>query len=61
LRKDGGDATEFVALTLFENMEAVRDFAGEDYTAAVVPEESRKLLARFDQRSVHYKIVFRSE
>jgi len=45
LHKDGEVETEFVALTLFEKMEAVRAFAGEDYEAAVVSAESRKLLA----------------
>ncbi len=57
LRRDGEGETEFVTLTLFENMEAVRAFAGEDYEAAVVPPEARKLLSRFDQRSVHYEVV----
>jgi hypothetical protein len=56
-RLEGQDKTEFVALTFFENMQAVRRFAGEDYEAAVVPPEGRKLLSRFDQKSRHYKIV----
>jgi len=61
LRKDVEGETEFVALTLFEDMEAVRAFAGEDYEAAVVPPESRRLLSRFDQRSAHYEIVYKPE
>jgi hypothetical protein len=35
----------------------VREFAGEDYAAAVVPPKARALLKRFDERSQHYKIV----
>ncbi len=61
LRKDGENETEFVALTLFENLEAVRAFAGQDYEAAVGPPESRKLLSRFDERSVHYETVFKPD
>jgi len=57
LRKDGEGETEFVALTLFEDLEAVRRFAGEDYQAAVVPAEGRKLLSRFDRTSQHYQTV----
>ena len=57
LRRDGDDETEFVTLTFFETMEAVRAFAGEDYEAAVVPPEARELLSRFDQKSVHYETV----
>lgn len=56
-RNDGPEETEFVALTFFADMNAVRAFAGEDYEAAVVPPESRKLLSRFDQRSKHYETV----
>jgi heme-degrading monooxygenase HmoA len=58
LRRDLEDGVEFVTLTLFESLDAVRAFAGEDYEAAVVPPEARKLLSRFDQTSDHYEIVF---
>ena len=56
LRRDADTETEFVTLTLFESWEAVRAFAGDDLEAAVVPQAARKLLARFDARSVHYDI-----
>ena len=57
LRRDVPEGAEFVTLTVFDSMDAVRRFAGEDLEAAVVPEEARKLLARFDRRSVHYTIL----
>jgi heme-degrading monooxygenase HmoA len=57
LREDRDGETEFVTLTLFEDLEAVRRFAGDDYEAAVVPAEAKQLLARFDARSKHYEIV----
>jgi heme-degrading monooxygenase HmoA len=57
MRRDLPDGVEFVTLTLFESMDAVRTFAGQDYEAAVVPAHARKLLTRFDARSVHYEIV----
>ncbi len=56
LRREDGDEMEFVTLTLFESIEAVEEFAGEDVEAAVVPPEARRLLARFDSRSVHYEV-----
>ena len=59
LRKDGEDEVEFVTLTLFENMDAVREFAGADYEAAVVTPQARRLLSRFDQRSAHYEVVLK--
>lgn len=57
LRSDGESETEFATLTLFEDLEAVRRFAGEDYQRAVIPAEGRKLLSRFDERSKHYRVV----
>jgi heme-degrading monooxygenase HmoA len=57
LRRDVEDGVEFVTLTFFESMDAVRAFAGEDHGVAVVPPEARKLLSRFDQTSKHYEIV----
>ena len=57
LRREVPEGTEFATLTLFDSMDAVRRFAGEDYEAAVVPEEARRLLARFDACSVHYAVV----
>lgn len=57
LRKDSGEEVAFVTLTLFESLQAVRAFAGEDYEVAVVPPEARQLLSRFDQRSKHYQVI----
>jgi heme-degrading monooxygenase HmoA len=57
LRGEVEDGVEFVTLTLFESMDAVRAFAGEDHEVAVVPAEARRLLSRFDQRSRHYEVV----
>jgi len=40
----------------FDSLDAVRVFAGEDYQAAVVPANARKILCRFDARSQHYEV-----
>jgi len=61
LRRDVKDEVEFVTVTLFDSLEAVKEFAGEDHEVAVVPPEARKLLSRFDARSAHYETVFRLE
>jgi heme-degrading monooxygenase HmoA len=61
LRRNGKEEVEFVTLTLFDSLEAVREFAGDDYEVAVVSPEARKLLSRFDERSTHYETVFRVE
>lgn len=61
LRRGAGDEVEFVTLTLFDSLDAVRAFAGEDYELAVVPPAARALLSRFDQRSVHYEVLHTPE
>ncbi|TML80519.1 MAG: antibiotic biosynthesis monooxygenase [Actinobacteria bacterium] len=57
LRRQDGNEIAFVTITRFESLESVRTFAGEDYEAAVVEPEARRLLSRFDRRSEHYEIV----
>ena len=57
MKRDVPEGVEFVTILWFESIDAVREFAGEDYEAAVVPEEARRLLERFDARSQHYETV----
>lgn len=56
LRRKVGDEVEFVTIMLFDSLDAVREFAGEDYERAYVPEKARAVLSRFDQRAQHYEL-----
>jgi antibiotic biosynthesis monooxygenase (ABM) superfamily enzyme len=56
LRRNVGSEVEFVTITTFDSIDAVRAFAGEDYEASYVPTEARALLAHFDERSQHYEL-----
>jgi heme-degrading monooxygenase HmoA len=56
LRRDLGYEVEFITIMWFDSINAVRDFAGEDYEQAVVPSAARKLLSRYDERSQHYEV-----
>ena len=56
LRRNVGDEVEFVTMMTFESLESIREFAGRDYEAAVVPAEARALLSHFDERSQHYEV-----
>ena len=60
LRRAHEDSVEFVTITFFESLDAVRAFAGAEYELAVISPEAHKLLARFDERSVHYEVADRS-
>lgn len=56
LRREAGELTEFMTVMWFDSLEAVREFAGDDYEAAVVPPAARALLSRFDARSTHFEV-----
>ena len=54
LRRTIGTETEFVSLTFFDDLDAIRRFAGDDHETAVVAAEAREVLVRFDDRVAHY-------
>jgi hypothetical protein len=56
LRSDGSRESEFVIVNLFVNMEAVRQFAGPNYTVPVFEPEAKGLLVRFDSEAKHYEV-----
>jgi heme-degrading monooxygenase HmoA len=60
LRRDVGDEVEFVTITHFDSMDAVRAFAGADYEVAVIHPDAQDLLTRYDARSTHYETVVRA-
>lgn len=56
-RRHAGEEVEFIAITYFESIEAVRGFAGPNYSAAVISEEAGKLLSHYDRQAEHYTVV----
>lgn len=61
LRRPVDDEVEFETVMVFDSLDAVRAFAGEEYEQAYVPEAARRVLTRFDERSRHYEIRERLE
>ena len=56
LRRAADSETEFVTITLFTSLDAVRRFAGEDYQTAVLHPKAHTLLSHWDAKSAHYEI-----
>ena len=48
---------EFITIMLFDNLEAVKEFVGEDHERSYVPESARKVLLRHDEKSQHYENI----
>ena len=57
LRRDEGERTEFLTFTLWDSVEAVKAFAGEDYEAAVLYPEDERYLVEHDPKVKHYEVV----
>jgi heme-degrading monooxygenase HmoA len=55
-RNDTKDEVEFVVLNLFESLEAVKAFAGSNYTVPVFEPEARQLLSRVEPIARHYDV-----
>jgi len=56
LRSDGPTESEFVVINFFDSLDAVKAFAGEDYTTAVFEPEARALLSRIETIAHHYDV-----
>jgi len=56
LRQEGTDEVEFVVMNLFESLEAVRAFAGPEYTVPVFEPEARQLLSKVEPVARHYEV-----
>ena len=58
LRRVEGDRAEFVLVTLWDSLDAIRRFAGTEVDRAVFyPEDDRYLVERED-RVAHFDVVF---
>jgi heme-degrading monooxygenase HmoA len=57
LTRELGELTEFVTFSLWESVDAIRAFAGEDYATAVFyPEDDRYLVER-DPTCTHWEVL----
>lgn len=55
-REDQGEV-EFTTIFWFESMEAVKQFAGDHFNHAVVPDEVKQILTRFEDSVRHYETI----
>lgn len=55
LRRDAGEDTEFMMFTLWDSIEAVKAFAGDEPEKAVFYPKDDRFLVRRDREVVHYE------
>jgi heme-degrading monooxygenase HmoA len=56
LRRDVGDRTEFVMFTLWDSIDDVKAFAGEDYESAVFYADDDRFLVEREVTASHYDV-----
>ncbi len=57
LRRDLGSEVEFITIILWDSIDSIKAVAGEDYETAVIPEERRQFLSRWDAKAAHYEVT----
>lgn len=57
MRKDSTQGAEFIVLTLWESMDAIRTFAGDNAEVAVVAPAAQGLFREYDSTVRHFEVV----
>jgi heme-degrading monooxygenase HmoA len=52
-----GTGVEFLVITRWASLEAIREFAGSDPEVAVVPLKAAELMIEYDRRARHFEVV----
>jgi heme-degrading monooxygenase HmoA len=60
LERREGDITHFITMTFWENMEAIRGFAGDEVEVAKYYPEDKDFLLDFEPTVTHYEVVGRA-
>ena len=56
-RRSAAGGVEFLIVTRWESMDAIRQFAGVDPEVAVVPRKVQEMMIEYDGRVRHFEIV----
>ena len=57
LRRQTGDEVEFITILFWDSLDDLKAVTGPDYETAVIPEERRRYLSRFDARAQHFELA----
>ena len=57
LRRTEGDVTEFLIISMWDSMEAIRRFAGPEPEKPVYYPEDKNFLLEFESRVFHYDVT----
>jgi heme-degrading monooxygenase HmoA len=61
LKRELTEGTEFLIITKWDSLEAIKQFVGENYETAVVPKIVQEMMKRFDKLVKHYEVNFETK
>ncbi len=61
LRRQRKDDVEFITIMRFRDLDAVKDFVGEDFERSHVPSRAREVLTHYETRAQHYDTLLVEE
>jgi heme-degrading monooxygenase HmoA len=56
LNRTTSEGVEFLIITRWDSIKAISYFAGKAVETAVVPDEVKKMMVRFDEYATHYEV-----
>ena len=56
LKRELSEGTEFLIITKWDSSAAIKQFAGENYETAVVPNIAQEMMIRYDKQVKHYEV-----
>ena len=57
LRRDLPEGVEFLVVTIWDSLDSIRAFAGNDIESAVVPPQARDMMIEYDRKARHYEVI----
>src|SRR4029078_9120128 len=57
LTREENDGVNFLIVTVWNSIDDIRTFSGEDVEKAVVPENIQQMMIRYDSKARHYKVI----
>ena len=55
-RRDNNEV-EFFLVLQFQSLDSVKSFAGQDYEAAYIPDNAKRVLSRYETTARHYELL----
>ena len=61
LKRETSGEVELTVITLWQSLDSIRGFAGDDLEGAVVADEAAAVLTHFDDRVRHYEVIVKDD